>query len=472
MPCTNCNSTPTTFDVTYFYNAQCNDCNSSDCPSGTTSSKCVSYQGPNLACSGIETNDSIEYALQKIDEQICSIIGDYSTYQFNCLIDFWGSDITQESQFVDAITSYACDISDTLTTFTGTTFPAYQTTVDSRFDAIEGPGLTCASAGITNVDSLATVYSKYCTKFTAIDTLTSLSGVVWDNCFTVVTPPTTIGAAFTTVLDQICQTYDAITTSSLPTFNNTGSCLPDPGSADSLSDTISKIKTRLCQSPTLSNSALTSSCITIPSTDTDLQNLLQEIITQLDSVIQNIPSFDETNFVVTQTDPDNVCSGVTVDLATSLNVDRFVAVNSGDTTPGTLIDKVVAGAGVTLSVVSDQLQISASGTSDSFEVKADTTDTTPGFLIDKLTGDTTSGISVNPNYNSGTEQVDLLVSVDLDTLFDLLLDRLDTNPTLYAKFCSKVAGCPSPCSAPTNIQAVAVATTTTTSTTTTTTTAA
>src|ERR1044072_702907 len=104
MSCSNCSSnTPVTFDVQYFYNNQCNECTSSDCPS-PVNSKCVYYAGPTLSCSSILTNDSLEVALQKIDAQICSAIGDYSNYQFNCLIDWWGTSITQESQFVDAIT--------------------------------------------------------------------------------------------------------------------------------------------------------------------------------------------------------------------------------------------------------------------------------------------------------------------------------------------------------------------------------
>jgi len=44
----------------------------------------------------------------------------------------------------------------------------------------------------------------------------------------------------------------------------------------------------------------------------------------------------------------------------------------------------------------------------------------------------------------------------MSALLDALLDTLDDNPTLYAKFCSKTSNCPSSCSAPTNVQAVVV----------------
>lgn len=36
-----------------------------------TSNKII-YNGPNLACTGIQSTDTIEVALQKIDEKICS----------------------------------------------------------------------------------------------------------------------------------------------------------------------------------------------------------------------------------------------------------------------------------------------------------------------------------------------------------------------------------------------------------------
>jgi len=103
----------TTFSVQYFYNPNCSDCNET-CGGTVYNSACVIYNGPNLACSSIETGDDLETALQKIDTQICSAIGDYSTYQFNCLTAWYGSDITEESQFVDAITGYACELESTV----------------------------------------------------------------------------------------------------------------------------------------------------------------------------------------------------------------------------------------------------------------------------------------------------------------------------------------------------------------------
>lgn len=350
--CTNCTSSPLgSFDVQLFFNNQCFQCDNSDCAGQVQNSKCIIYTGPNLSCSGILTNDSIETALQKIDEQICSAIGDYSNYQFNCLTAWYGSAITQESEFVDAITGYACEIRTDLDTFIDTTFVAYQAAVDTRFDAIEVPGITCATASVVNTDTLVQVLDKYCTKMAALTTAISIAGVDWDQCLTVVTPPTTIAEAFSLVIDQICQ-VEAGAGGALPTFNNTGTCLPTPGASETLVSTVTKIRDYLCLLPELDNDNLSSDCVAIPATDNDLEGLLQNILDKLDVLSKNYVTFNELDFTVSQTDVGNDCEGITVELSTPATQDRFVAVSAGDASPGTLIAKV-ASSGGSIAVTND-----------------------------------------------------------------------------------------------------------------------
>lgn len=466
MSCSTSTS-PITFDIQYFLNNQCFECANSGC-SSTVNSKCVYYAGPNLSCSGIETNDSIELSLQKIDEQICSVIGDYSNYQFNCLTAWWGGSITEESEFVDAITAYACEIVTTLEQFTGTTFPAFEEEINDRVDTLASPEITCTAAGVTSSDDLFTILEKYCAKFGDIDDELDISGVVWNNCLTVFTPPTNVAEAFELVQSQICQVL-AASGGSLPTFNNTGSCLPDPGSSDSLEDTVDKIKTRLCEVPTWDASNITWGCVTTPSVDTDLEEAIQNIVDPITTLLEAMPTFDTGDFVVTATDSGDPCAGVTISLATPIDVDRYVASNSGDTSPGTLADKLVAGTNLTLDYTTSPGQVivnATSGTGDN-KVKADTTDTTAGYLDEKLNGASGNNISILATYNAGTEQVDLTPSIDEEGLLDALLDLLQPGTNLYIKFCEKVAGCPSPCDPPQNVQAVAANTTTTTTSTTT-----
>lgn len=437
---------PITFDIQYFLSSQCFGCQDNGC-STYTNSVCIFYAGPNLSCSGIETNDSLEIALQKIDTQICSAIGDYSNYQFNCLDDWFGEQITQESQFVNAITAYACETVETLEEFTGTTFPAFETSVTNRFDETNSPGITCASASVTALDDLQTVLEKYCTKFGEIDSAIDLSAVDWDQCLTVISPPTTISAAFSLVVDQICQ-VQATAGGALPTFNNLGSCLPSPGSADTLVSTIGKIKTRLCQSPTFNSNNVTWGCVSSPSDDEDIEEAITNINTAITTSLQALPTFSG-DFIVTATNVSDPCAGVTVSLATPLNQDRFVASTASDSSPGTLQSKVTAGTGITLDFLSTpgQMIVSADSAVLDYKVKASSGDDDPGFLDQKIEGSDSSGITLTPIYNSITKQLDLTLAVNTSALFDLLLDELIPGTDLYNKFCTKVSLCPCNCDA-------------------------
>lgn len=444
--------------VQFFYNPNCSTC-VEECGGVTYNSSCVFYNGPNLACSLIITGDSVEVALQKIDEQICSAIGDYSTYQFNCLTDWLGEEITTESEFVDAITAYACEFRDEYNTFRNTTYPDYQTDVDDRFDDIENPAITCASASVTSSDTLSQVLQKYCTKFGAIDTSLSLSGITWNSCFTVPSTPLNIKEGFSLLINQICQVKSLATSGVLPTFNNSSNCLSG-GVSDSLSTTIGLITTKLCTSAIFDVSDVEWGCL--PDTASDLQETVQTIINQTNTLTENFITFDTGDFSVTQTNGGDPCQGITVALATPINQDRLVAANSSDSSPSTLINKLI-GVGVTIDDTTNagKVTLTVSTSVDDKRVKAASSGAA-GFLDQKITGGEDNGVTITPNYNSGTDTLDILPEIDLVTLFSNLLDQLDSNPDLKAKFCEKINACPSPCDGPTNVQAVLITTTTTT----------
>lgn len=344
MSCTDCNdSSPISLTGSFFPGSPCTE--NADCAGASMSSACVYYNGPNLSCSGILTLDSVETALQKIDEQICAIIGDYSTYNMHCLPAWYGETIDTQAKFVDAITDYLCQLNDTADTFINNTFVTYQTTINNIIQTIEFPGITCSSASVTDSDSLVQVLTKYCTKFAAIDTAIDITSVDWGNCFTVVSPPTTIAGGFQLQADQICLLYDMINDgSSLPTFNNYTNCLAGT-SSDSLVTTIGLIITKLCAAPVFDNDLLTSTCITIPGDSTDLTTLIQNIIDAVDASTQNYVTFDGGDFTVTATDPMDPCAGITVALATPVSTDRFVAVSAGDASPSTLVAKITSTGG-------------------------------------------------------------------------------------------------------------------------------
>lgn len=359
--CPNCQGTSNNYNITYSY---AGNCQPSDCGGTQLSSKCVYYSGPNLSCSGINTNDSVELALQKIDTKLCSVVADYSTYQMNCLPTYFGAPITTQADFVNAITSYACLTNTNLQTFINTTFTNYQSSVNTRFTNIEVPGITCSGSNVLPTDSLQTVLNKYCTTLTNIQSDLSLVGVTnWNQCFTVGTPPTNVTSAITLLINQLCQ-VKAGSGGALPTFNNIGTCLPTPGASDTLVSTISQIITRLCQTPTFDINALSWGNITKPSsTTTDLQNAFQTVLTNTNNLVTQILNSFSSDFIVTQVDPLNPLAGKKLSLATPLNQDKYVAATPSDPTPGTLQDKLIAGTGIVLDYTStpNKLTISATG---------------------------------------------------------------------------------------------------------------
>jgi hypothetical protein len=445
----------------YIYKAGCDACQASGCSDGSLSAGCVFYLSGNLPISGILNKDSMEVALQKIETKLAAVAGDYSTYSLNCIAP--AGTVTSEAQFVNLITSEFCTLQTQLTTFVGTTFEAYKTAVNTRFTALEVPGITATSPAVGPTDTLATVLNKYATKFSALDAALSLSGVTWSQCFTVVTAPTTIADGFNQVLGQICQLKGSVGATSLPTFNNVGSCLPTPGAADTLVDTIEKLKTRVCQSPVLDISQLSFTCVTRPTGggNADLQGLMTQVLSKLDYLSQNLPSFAPSDFAVSQVDASSVCAGKLVKLQVGPNVDRFVAVNSNDTAPGTLMGKLVAGTGITLDDQSQagKLVISSTGSAssaDAFKVKANSSDTAPDFLDQKITGDVQLGISLTTLYDPATQKVKVSAQLRIEDIFSELMDYLETDSEAKARLCTLMASCPSPCDPPQNVQATEV----------------
>lgn len=478
QPCTS-NSSPASFQFnTTFSPCGCDD---GDCGCGGNSldSKCVFYTGPNLPCGQISTGSSLEDILIKIDQKLCTTIGNYQLYNKACLDD--SSSISTEQDFVEAISTYVCQTRTDLTTFTGTTFPNYQTTLNTRFTALEVPGITCAFAGVISSDTLQTTLNKYCTAFNTLNTAISLSGILWDSCLTVDPDPITIAQGFNVLIGQICDiraNTDFSGSGSLPTFNNTGSCLPAPlGAEDSLVLTINKIKTQLCNTGTLDVNALTWGCTAKPSSNTtDLQGALGAILSKLTTLSQNVPTFD-SSFTTELTDGGDACSGITVHLAATSILDKYVAVDGSDSSPGTLVNKLQAGSGITLDTSSTPgiMKIISSGSISGGDgkVKTSSADPTSDYLEAKIEGSSgTDGIVISPTTDAGTQKVNIQASVDFTVLWPKLLTYLNSTPTAKSAFCDLVNSCLPDCIVPPNVTVVYSNTdaTTTTSTTTTTTT--
>lgn len=466
MACTNC--TQTTASITGFVPANC-----MDVPSCFLDAGCVFYTGPTLNCSGITTNDGLDTILQKIDPLLCAATGDYSTYNTFCL-----APITTQKQFVETISEFVCDLNTSFTDFVNNVYTPAISAIESQIDALETPGITCTSASVVNTDTLVQVLNKYCVKFGQIDTALNPSGANWNSCY-VVTPPTTILAGFNTLISQICILKGLVDANIgiPPTFNNVGSCLPAPvTAADSLVDTVNKIKTRLCQTGTIDTTTFSWGCVSSTvANGTDLQGTLQNILTRVTQIAQSLPTAWSPDFVITPTDGGNACLGKTVNLAAAITPDRFVAATPSDMSPGTLQQKLVPGTNVSLDYITSPGFVIINNTGGvgvgDHKVSVNSTDPSPDYLGVKIvTGGAVNGIQVIPTVDTVNNVVLLNVSVNPNVLFQTLIDSLSSDSTLYSNFCTAVAGCPSPCDAPSNVVVTYQSGGTTTSTTTTTTT--
>lgn len=449
-------------------------CTSSLC-SSPQDSKCTFYTAGNLPCSGILTKDSIELALQKIDTALCASTGNYSTYNTFCL-----APITTQQEFVEKISQYVCTQTDNFNNFTTIAFPSFQDSVTNSLSLLQVPGTAsnCSNLSVTPTDTLQVVLQKLSNATCDIySTQLNLTGVNWAQCFTVSQTPTTIAQGFGVVLSQICSLAQTGGVA-LPTFNNTGSCLPGTLTAtDTLFDTVTKIRTRLCQTPTFDINAFSWNCITKPNNNTtDLQSAFASLMAKVDSLSQKSVTFSG-DFAVNATDPLVPCSGKTISLSTSI-ADRKVAATSSDNTPGTLQDKLSSDSNFawdyTDPTKAKLTLIGGGGGVSDGKVKTDVADTS-GYLDTKIaSGGLTNGVQVIASLdtsNPSNHVIKLNAQVDVVALFTAILNSLPSNPTLQQALCAAVAGCPSSCSAPSNVSIV-FGGPTTSSTTTTTTTAA
>ncbi len=454
--CQDCNSTPNNhFSIQSVFSSTSN-CESSDCEQ-SADTKCITYSGANLSCSGINSGDTLEDAFQKIDNKLCTTLGNYASYNMACLDDTGGA-ITTEQQFVERISTYVCNLSAQVNSFINTTFTNYQTTVNNRFNAIETPGITsCSFINLQLGDSLQTVITKLKNAICSIHDqgLIQLNGVEWNQCFSA-SVPLTVPSAFNLIIDQICELKASIGSGggsgTLPTFNNTGSCLPTPGSADSLESTVNKIKIRLCQTPTFDINSLTWNCIAKPSpVTTNLQAAFQAVLTKIDTLAASIPTFDSGDFSVTNVDNSQPCLGKRVELAVPSDQDRFVAINDSDTVPGTLINKLAPGSGLSFDLIANPGKITLNSTTGADEnVKSHSADPSAGKLIDKIKGGNGNGISIAESVDFGANKVQMIPSVNALELIQYLYTEASNNPTTKAALCQLLSLCDC-CSAPVQV---------------------
>lgn len=421
-------------------------------------SSCVIYSGPELSCSDVEPNSSVQVALQAMDAAICAGISiNWSGFNYYCLPGLCSCTITTAQQFVETISNQFCTLRTAYDTFSGTTYVAGIASLQSQIDGIKAPTLTsCGAVGVISGDTLVQVLTKILTNLCTVNTniTTNLSTANWNQCLSVGSAPTTLIGAVNTLIDQICQVYALIPSATiLPVFNNVGTCLATPTTSDTLVQTIIKIRTLLCTLPTLDISSLTSTCATVGS---GLQDTLQNIITNLDTATENTILQTDGNLSITNINDEAPCAGKKISFIGSGSTDRLVAVQPSDASPGTLVDKLAEGTNVTFDISTSpgQLIINALGPDGKVAVQAgDTTD----YLINKINikSDSANIVSWNSVYNSTTKQLDITPSFNLVTLATDLLAAIIGDAHLTASWCAFDCAC--------NCDSTTTTTTTTTS---------
>lgn len=423
------------------------------CSGNVADTKCIVYTGPYLSCINVQTNTCLQDIIQSIDSKVCQSVGNYIQYNFNCLSEIYT--ITNESEFVNAITDYACNLKSQVNTLTQVVNDNY-TALEQQIQNIVNPNLISACPSLVAYNTTSNLYQIIGAQTNALCDIygkLNLSSVNWSSCYTPTTIPTTIVEGFNEVISQICLTKASGGSGGgvLPTFDNTGTCLSSPTAADSLYDTVIKIRTRLCSTPTFSASNLNSSSCVSFTTSSTLENVINSQNALLDSLSGNSIKEVSSDFSLTPIDPLDPCSGKRLTLS-AIVADRNVALNSSDVTPGTLADKIQAGSNITLdfgTTTPGKLIISASGGSASDEkVKINSSDPTAGFLEDKIIGSINPGITLEV-VQSGN-QLEIGAILNFSEIAAAILDAIEEDDLLRARLCTINEACKPACTPPAN----------------------
>ena len=425
------------------------NCTQSTCAS-ITDALCVKYTSTNFNCISNESK-TLEDILKSIDSLVCGVSGGipWNTFNYACL-----EGITTAQTFAEVISSYVCDLSETVTNnyneLTNLITNITTTGTGSYVPAISG----CTYTGVVNTDTLTQVLTKFNTKFCDLNSRLDISSVDWDQCFAVLTPPTTLPGAFDLLIDQICQVKTDIPTGyTPPTFDNTLTCLPTPGATDSLTATISKIIAKLCSLPTFDVGDLDPFlCTGIGSTLTEVIENIRARVTE-----NTYRSIEEVGpgLVLVDIGSPEACTGKRLEIDPNAFPDEMVKANSSDTTPGYLIDKLNEGSNVTI----DDTTLPGAVTITALNNKVSTSSSDPstGFLLQKLITTSLSELALTISENTtnpASYQAQISPVVNWYAFAEKILLTIINSDTLRSIFCAIDCETLPTCEAPSNFSVV------------------
>lgn len=389
---------------------------------------CVFYTSSPLSVLGISTpNPSAEYIFQKIDEFLNNIVGaNYGSYNTFCL-----GAVSTEQEFVETISQFVCQLREDVDNIDVSASDII--TITNTINSIINPNLTlCSYIGTTSSSTLNEILVAISTRVCELNTFVSLSDVVWDTAYSVITTPTDISDGFTEVFRQIALLKASVPTSvSLPTFNTVLSCLPTKTATTPLSTVVNELVQRVCSTTSFSPETLSWGCVSTPTTS-DLTSVVQSILTEISGLKSGIPLFDSDHFEVTSSSCDGVSVSLKDELLTSISE---VSVTS-DSEPGYLSEVLEAGNNISFdttdpdkirinSLETGRLKVSANGVLK--------------YLNNAIQGGSTDGLAITVQ-ESGDAMV-VIPNVDYDIFVDQMLTTISNNPTLLAKLCNIICQC-------------------------------
>lgn len=427
-----------------------NPCTNTIIPCSTDAST-IMYTGASLQCSGAGTNKSVQEILQLIDEQLCISTGiNWSSFNYYCLSDDYT--ITSAQTFAEAISQSYCTLKTDFNSYVTSNNSAI-TTINSSISSINSPNFSsCAFVNIGTSDSLNTVLQKLSTASCTLNTAINPSGANWNQCVTVSPLPTTITAAFNVVIGQLCTLRSSIASlnTTLPTFNNAESCLSIQGATDTLYNTVVAIRDKVCGISQYDwNEIVPQSCVN-PIIDTGgpiptLNDVLNTLLAREGlSYPSRVEQWDSTYFVTSLQNPSDACSGLVVSLNPSIitpGSDKYVRINSSDSSSGYLANKLTAGSNITLDVSTTPGTMIVSAGDD--KVKANSTDTSSDYLINKIDAipDVNNVLSLVKSYNSTDQTVEFQPQFDFGNLTTQIFNYISANPDALAALCALTCQC-------------------------------
>lgn len=413
----------------------------------STNASDIQYTGPNLSCLGVQTNSNLDEVFSNINDIVCSEITiDWSSFDYSCLE---GGSTAKD--FVEEISAEFCSLETDVNTFLGTTFPSYQSTINSRFIDIEIPEIesicTINGISITDSDNIQTILQKLSNISCYLNTQLNPSSANWNSCYTVSPTPTTIVGGFNTLISQICSIKSTVDgwTGLLPTFNNIGTCLPTPSATESLYNTVIKIRDKACSAISYDVDEVTwQTCVGNPTATegTTIEDTISHLTYYIEqSLLGRITSVSD-DFNLELTTPGSPCDGLRLEFnpgGTFAN--NQVALDSDDTA-GFLLDKLTAGSNITFDTVTNEgeIIINASVGTDQY-IRITSNDTTSDYLNNKIQGSTGEITISTTVIGSGNESLQISASLNSDTAADNILDAILLDSALQAKFCTAVSNC-------------------------------